>query len=132
MVGRLGETVLNQALAHPRYNQVVALADGAMSLGIRHLSLASAQTLPPLDDVYLLLGDPNMPSQRSYYGRDAAFTLLTPAMLPGLARAALAAGAKRVVLVSPLPPGSRCRAFTMGCRATPRRRWPPCRSNRWW
>ena len=75
VVGRLGETVLNQALAHPRYNQVVALADGAMSLGIRHLSLASAQTLPPLDDVYLLLGDPNMPSQRSYYGRDAAFTL---------------------------------------------------------
>jgi hypothetical protein len=104
-VGRLGEALLNEVLARGGYREVVALGDptAAMSLGVRGLSLADADTLPPLDD--LLMAPtlaPDAPGARSFYGRDAAFTLLTPAAVDRVAAAAARAGARRAVLVHPL------------------------------
>jgi hypothetical protein len=105
-VGRLGEALLNEALARGGYAEVVALADGdaTMSLGLRGLSLAALGALPPIDDVCIAQTvDPGAPGARSFHGRDAPFAMVEPAAMPRIAAAAAAAGARRLVLVHPLP-----------------------------
>jgi hypothetical protein len=105
-VGRLGEALLNDALARGGYDEVVALADGdaTMSLGVRGLALAPIERLPPLADVCIAQTlDPEAPGARSFHGRDAPFALVDAAAMPRIARAALGAGARHLVLVHPLP-----------------------------
>jgi hypothetical protein len=105
-VGRLGEALLNDALARGGYEEVVALADGeaTMSLGVRGLALAPLDRLPPLADVCIAQTlDPDAPGARSFHGRDAPFALVDPASMPRIARAAAEAGARRLVLVHPMP-----------------------------
>jgi hypothetical protein len=105
-VGRLGEALLGDALARGGYDEVVALADGeaTISLGVRGLAHAPADRLPALDDVCIAQTlDPEAPGARSFHGRDAPFALVDPAAMPRIARAAAAAGARRLVLIHPLP-----------------------------
>ncbi|HMN83273.1 MAG TPA: hypothetical protein PKA20_25550 [Burkholderiaceae bacterium] len=113
-VGRLGEAVLNRALAGDQYERVVALAHAPMNLGVRRLALASADDLPPLDDLFLVLSDPGEPAARSFYGRDAAFTLLSADLLQPVAQRAIAAGARRALLLSPLPAWQQMSRFHQG------------------
>jgi hypothetical protein len=105
-VGRLGEALLNEALARGGYDEVVALSEGdaTMNLGLRGLALAPVTGLPPLVDVCIAQTlDPSAPGARSFHGRDAPFALVEPAGMPRIAAAAAAAGARRLVLVHPLP-----------------------------
>lgn len=114
VVGRLGEAVLNHVLAVDDYAQVTALAHAPMNLGVRRLTLAGLDALPPADDLYLVLSDPDLPAARSFYGRDAAFTLLSPDNLGAVARAAAAAGTRRALLLSPLPAWQQMSRFHQG------------------
>jgi hypothetical protein len=105
-VGRLGEALLNEALARGGYDEVVALTehDATMSLGIRGLALAPLTALPRLDDVCIAQTlDPGAAGARSFHGRDAPFAMVEAAGMPRIASAAAAAGARRLVLVHPLP-----------------------------
>lgn len=109
-VGRLGEAILNAVIARGGYRQVLALAqasrDGelpSMSFGMDRLSLATTVSLPAIDDVFILVGDPADAHSRSFHGRDMPFLQVHRANLAAVSQAAAAAGARRVVLVSPLP-----------------------------
>ena len=116
-VGRLGETLLNDALARGGYDEVVALADGdaTMSLGVRRLALAPLGALPPLDHVCIAQTlDPDAPGARSFHGRDAPFALVEPSSMPRIAAAAAAAGARRLVLVHPLPAWQQMSGLHLG------------------
>ncbi|MFM1988735.1 MAG: hypothetical protein RJA99_1692 [Pseudomonadota bacterium] len=116
-VGRLGETLLNDALARGGYDEVVALADGdaSMSFGVRGLALAPLDALPPLDDVCIAQTlDPDAPGARSFHGRDAPFALVDPPSMPRIAAAAAAAGARRLVLVHPLPAWQQMSGLHLG------------------
>lgn len=116
-VGRLGETLLNDALARGGYDEVVVLADGdaSMSLGVRRLALAPLAALPPLADVCIAQTlDPDAPGARSFHGRDAPFALVAPQAMPRIAAAAAAAGARRLVLVHPLPAWQQMSGLHLG------------------
>ncbi len=105
-VGRLGDALLAEALSRGGYDEVVALADGdaTMSLGVRGLTLAPASMLPRLDSVCIAQTlDPQSPDARSFHGRDAPFAMVTRDSMLRIAEAACAAGARRLVLVDPLP-----------------------------
>ena len=116
-VGRFGDALLAEALSRGGYDQVVALADGdaTMSFGVRGLVLAPLDRLPPLDDVCIAQTvDPQAPDARSFHGRDAPFAMVTrDSMLP-IAAAAAAAGARRLVLVDPLPLWQQLSQFHLG------------------
>ncbi len=107
--GRLGERLLNEVIARGRYAKVLALAETRMALGIAHLELALREsleaddTLPHVDDVYLLPDDEHDPLARSHFGRDGAFTRLDDTLAVWVARRAAAAGASRLLLVHPVP-----------------------------
>lgn len=103
VVGRTGEALLNEVLGRGGYRRVVALADAPMSLGVRQLELAAIDALPAIDDVYVLVSDPAEQGSRSYYGRDAPFVQVDDALAVRVASAAAAAGAGRLVLISPTP-----------------------------
>ena len=116
-VGRLGEALLDEALARGGYDEVVALADGdaTMSLGVRGLALAPLASLPPLCDACIAQTlDPDAPGARSFHGRDAPFALVEPAAMPRIAAAASAAGARRLVLVHPTPAWQQMSGFNLG------------------
>jgi hypothetical protein len=116
-VGRLGEAILNEALARGGYDEVVALSDGdaSMNLGLRGLALAPVSALPPLVDVCIAQTlDPLAPGARSFHGRDAPFALVEPAGMPRIAAAAAAAGARRLVLVHPLPAWQQMSGLHLG------------------
>jgi hypothetical protein len=104
-VGRLGEALLNEVIGRGGYADVVALAerDATMSLGLRGLSLAPLHALPPIDAVCIARSDPDAPGARSFHGRDAPFALVDTLAMPRIAAAAAAAGARRLVLIHPLP-----------------------------
>ena len=116
-VGRLGDALLAEALSRGGYDEVVALADGnaSMSLGVRGLMLAPLGMLPPLEGVCIAQTvDPQAPDARSFHGRDAPFAMVTrDSMLP-IAAAASAAGARRLVLVDPLPLWQQVSQFHLG------------------
>jgi len=99
--GRYGEALLNQLLGCGDYAQVVALADAPMALGVRNLSLAAPDALPPIDDAYLLVGALGDPGTRSFHGRDAPFVQVHAETALAVARRAVEAGAQRMVLVLP-------------------------------
>lgn len=100
--GRSGEALLNRVLASGDYRSVVGLAQAPMTLGVRGLSLATLEGLPSLDDVFVNLAQPGaLPA--SFHGRDAVWASVDEARLPGVARAACMAGARRLVLVAPVP-----------------------------
>jgi hypothetical protein len=103
-VGRLGEALLNEVLARGGYAEVVALSEGdaTVSLGLRGLAIAPLHALPSLDAVCIAQCDPDAPGARSFHGRDAPFVLVDPLAMPGIAAAAAAAGARRLVLIHPL------------------------------
>ena len=112
-VGRLGEALLNDALARGGYEEVVALADGdaAMSLGVRGLSLAPLERLPPLADVCVAQTvDPDAPGARSFHGRDAPLCRPTTCRASRGPRPTRARGAS--CSCTRCPPGSRCPGCT--------------------
>ena len=115
-VGWLGEALLSDVLARGGHRDVVALADGdaTMSLGVRGLSLAPLHALPPLDAVVVAQSDPDVPGARSFHGRDAPFALVDTASMYRTAAAAAAAGARRLVLVHPLPVWQQLSALHLG------------------
>jgi hypothetical protein len=116
-VGRLGEALLNEALARGGYDEVVALTetDATMSLGIRGLALAPLSALPLLDDVCIAQTlDPGAAGARSFHGRDAPFAMVEAAGMPRIAAAAAAAGARRLILVHPLPVWQQMSRFHLG------------------
>jgi len=113
-VGRQGEALLNRVLGAGDYADVVALAGAPMALGVRGLSLAAIDDLPPLDDVFILLSDPDDQWSRSYHGRDAAFVQVSADNCLRVAQAAVSAGAARLVLVSPMPAWQQVGHFHRG------------------
>jgi len=114
--GRLGEALLNEALARGGYDEVVALAevDATMSLGLRGLSLAPLHALPSLEAVMVAQSVVDAPDARSYHGRDAPFVQVDPARMPSIAQAAAGAGARVLVLVHPLPAWQQLSALHLG------------------
>jgi hypothetical protein len=113
-VGRRGEALLNRVLGSGDYDGVVALADAPMALGMRALRLAALESLPPLVDAFILESAPEQASSRSFYGRDAPFVQVHPGNLLAIASAAVAQGARRMVLVSPMPGWQQVGAFHRG------------------
>lgn len=113
-VGRRGEALLNRVLGSGDYGQVVALADSPMALGLRGLQLAPLAALPALDDAFVLLGDPREAASRSFYGRDAPFVQAHADNLLAIARAAVAQGVRRMVLLSPVPAWQQVGDFHRG------------------
>ena len=89
-----------------------------MSLGIRGLSLAPLHALPPLEAVLVAQSDPDAPDARSFHGRDAPFAPVGPMQTPGVAAAAAAAGARRLVLVHPMPAWQQLSALPLGLAGT--------------
>jgi hypothetical protein len=116
-VGRLGDALLAEALSRGGYDEVVALADGAasMSFGVRGLMLAPLEKLPPLEGVCIAQTvDPQAPDARSFHGRDVPFAMVTRDSMLSIAEAASAAGARRLVLVDPLPLWQQVSQFHLG------------------
>lgn len=100
--GRLGEALLNRVLACGDYAEVVGLAQAPMTLGVRGLVLAPAQALPPVDDIFLNLA-PAGAQATSFHGRDAVWAPVDADRALPIVRAACAAGARRLVLLAPMP-----------------------------
>ncbi|MEZ5740368.1 MAG: hypothetical protein R3E68_13555 [Burkholderiaceae bacterium] len=101
--GRRGEALLNALLAAPAWRSVHVLAGQPMSLAIPRLQLCRFDDLPPVDDLFLVVGDPAEPGSRSFHGRDAPFDSIDEDRALALARRGCDAGASRIVLVAPAP-----------------------------
>lgn len=118
VIGRIGEALLNRVLseesAAPGGRDVVALADSPMALGLRGLVLAAQDALPPLEAAYVVLSEPGEEAQRSFYGRDAPFVQVDRYNCLHVAQRAVAAGARRLVLVSPMPAWQQVGRFHTG------------------
>lgn len=102
-VGRQGEALLGAVLARGGYERVHVLSDAPMALGIDRLELCALEALPRLDDVLMLVGQGDDPGERSFNGRDAPFVQVTGPDAPGVAGAAFAAGARRLLVIRPSP-----------------------------
>ena len=113
-IGRLGEAVLTQVLAHGNYARVYVLGQGNLSSTVRGLAVATLNQLPDIDDVYLIVSDADDPRARSYHGRDLRFEELTTANLVPVAKAAAHRGARRLVLLSPAPAWQQMSRFQQG------------------
>lgn len=113
-VGRRGEALLNRVLGCGDYTEVVALSQAPIAAGVRALRMAALDALPPIDDAFLLLSDPDDAEARSFYGRDAAFVALHAANCLNVARRAAEQGARRMVLLSPTPAWQQVGHFHRG------------------
>ena len=113
-VGRRGEALLNRVLGCGDYERVVALTEAPMAVGVRALQFAPLESLPPLGDAFILESAAGQASSRSFYGRDAPFVQVHPGNLLAIASAAVARGARRVVLVSPMPAWQQVGDFHRG------------------
>jgi len=115
-VGRMGEALLNEVIGRGGYREVVALAEdkATMSIAVRGLSLAPIHALPQLDAVCIAHGDPGASDVRSPHGRDAPFALIDTATVPRIAEAAAAAGARRLLLIHPMPAWQQMSRFHLG------------------
>lgn len=102
-VGRLGEALLNAALARGGYARVHVLAEQPMALGVDGLELCTLDALPRLDDVLMLVGHGDDPAERSFHGRDAPFVQVTAGDATQVAGAASTAGARRLLVIRPSP-----------------------------
>lgn len=114
VVGRRGEALLNRVLASGDYAEVVALSSVPMALGVRGLRLAGLADLPEVDDLFLLISDPDDASSRSFYGRDAAFVAVDEQNCLQVARRAVEQGARRAVLIDPMPAWQQVGNFHRG------------------
>lgn len=106
--GRLGEAVLNEAIARRGllgFDEVVALGESgqAVALGLHGLCVAPLTALPAIQSVVVCLSDPQAPDARSFHGRDAPFMLVEDGRALAVASAAVQAGAQRLVLIHRLP-----------------------------
>jgi hypothetical protein len=115
-VGRLGEALLNEVVGRGGFGEVVALAEGdaTMSMAVRGLTLAPMHALPPIDAVCIAHGDPEAPGARSFHGRDAPFAMVDTDAMPRIAAAAAAAGARRLMLIHPMPIWQQMSRFHLG------------------
>lgn len=116
-VGRRGEALLNRVLASGDYAEVVAVATGPIAPGMRGLRLVAPEAfdgLPRIDDLFLLLSDSEDAQARSYYGRDASFMLVDETNCLAIAERAVARGARRAVLLSPMPAWQQVGRFHRG------------------
>ncbi len=113
-IGRLGEAVLTQVLAHGNYARVHVLGQGNLSSTVRGLALTTLEQLPDIDDVYLVVSDADDPYARSYHGRDLRFEELTSTNLVPVAKAAAHRGARRLVLLFPAPAWQQMSRFQQG------------------
>ncbi len=119
-VGRAGEALLNRALAEHAGRggvggrEVVALAAGPMAMGLRGLRLAALDALPALDSAFILLSEADDTEARSFYGRDLPFAPVHAQNCVHVARAAVARGARRIVLISPTPAWRQIGRFHTG------------------
>lgn len=116
--GRLGEALLNAVLASARYDTVRILTRQTMASSHRCVddwvidaprldeAMLNMHAWPAIDDVFCLLDQPPMSN-----GRDRAFHVVPSSMLLPLAKAAAQAGAKRLILVSPLEPSKQLSRF---------------------
>jgi len=102
-VGRQGEALLGAVLSRGGYSRVHVLSDAPMALGIDRLDLCTLENLPRLDDVLMLVGQGGDPGERSFHGRDAPFVQVTGQEAAGVADAACAAGARRLLVIRPSP-----------------------------
>ncbi len=106
-IGRIGEALLNRVLADEAGRggvggrPVIALAASPMAMGMRGLTLASLEALPPLDTAFLILNDSADAEARSFYGRDAPFVQVDELNCVHVARRAVESGAPRLVLKAP-------------------------------
>lgn len=113
-VGRRGEALLNRVLGSGDYAEVVALSAAPMALGVRGLRLAGLDDLPAVDDVFLLVSDPDDPGARSFHGRDAPFVAVDAGNCLQVARHAAERGARRAVLIDPMPAWQQVGHFHRG------------------
>ena len=120
-VGRIGEALINSLLEHPDYATVHVAVEAPLRSTLPRLrpwridpnalvrqdsvrqdsvrqADASGIALPPTDDVYCCVD-----GSRSYFGRDRAYFPVPAQLVPALARLAARSGARRLILLSPLP-----------------------------
>jgi hypothetical protein len=115
--GRLGEAVLAEVLAAPRYRHTTVLTTaplGSTLAGLEGLSLEQLQDLatavhsrssppPPELDVFVIWSDADDPFGRAHNRRDAVYaTIQDAAQLRAVAAAACGLHARRLLLVAPL------------------------------
>lgn len=115
-VGRLGEAVLSTLLGRGGHAEVIAHAEQPIAIGVRGLGLAVGEAWPAIDEAVLVVTEHDEAGrpQRSFFGRDVAFAALPADALPVAARRAVAAGARRLVVVHPLPAWQQLSAFHRG------------------
>lgn len=108
-VGRTGEALINSLLAHPDYATVHVAVEAPLRSTLPSLrpwriepaALARKDTkvaMPPVDDVYCCID-----GSRSHFGRDRAYFPLPAEQAAALGRLACRSGARRFILLSPLP-----------------------------
>lgn len=102
-VGRLGEAVLNQVLARGHYREVMVQGTGRLSSTLARLRLCESTERPAIDDVYLILASAEDAGYRSYFGRDNRFDALSLLNLTETAQRAAQCGARRAVIIAPMP-----------------------------
>lgn len=107
-VGKVGEALLNSVIASPHYERVYVLTRKALDSSASRLSplFCAGEDLPEInfslatdlraDDMFCCLT-----SLRTFYRRDDVYHRVLPKHVLPLAHAALAMGAKRMVLVKP-------------------------------
>jgi uncharacterized protein YbjT (DUF2867 family) len=111
--GLVGRELLARLLEHPAYRHVHVLLRRTTSTIAAHPRLSSAvvdftrmNTLPPVDDAYIALG-----TTIKVAGSEAAFRQVDFDYVVETARAARAAGARRLAIVSALGADARSRVF---------------------
>lgn len=102
-VGRLGESVLNQVIARGQYRSVRVQGSAPLTTAIAGLAVESGNPASRVDDAFLVLSNGPEQDFRSFYGRDGCFASLASPGLVGAARAAADRGARRLLLIAPMP-----------------------------
>lgn len=98
MVGSLGEELLAVLLASPDYRAIhVAVEQPIGSTTSRFVPWPRGTPLPPVDEAFLCVT-----ADETFVPKDSVMQRLAPAAIVEYARLARTAGAKRLVLVSPL------------------------------
>ncbi len=113
-VGRRGEALLNRVLGCGDYTEVVGLSQAPIAPAVSGLRLVGTEALPAIDDVFLLLSDTDAFGARSFHGRDAAFVAVDTTNCLAIARLAAEHGARRAVLLSPMPAWQQVGHFHRG------------------
>lgn len=102
-VGRLGEAVLNQVIGRGKYQAVMVQGGAPLTTVISGLRVVPGHETSAVDDVYLVLSAGPEKDFRSFYGRDGCFDSLSSAQLLPVARRVAERGARRLLLLAPMP-----------------------------